>query len=114
MANKLLLQEAKDWCDDNDKSTEFMIQYMQDFAGATEDEVMDFLISQSKPPSTKPQETEQEIEDYCNKFLDKFKQDPQYELKLEFGKFLLRHINDLSPDERIRYDELKSQLKPWP
>ncbi len=48
MANELLLQEAMDWCDDNDKSTEFMIQYMQDFAGATHEEVMAFLISKSE------------------------------------------------------------------
>ena len=38
-----LLKEAQQYCDDNDKSTEFMIQYMQDVAGATLDEVMKFL-----------------------------------------------------------------------
>ena len=29
---KALLDEAKKYCDDNDKSTEFMIEYMQDVA----------------------------------------------------------------------------------
>lgn len=29
---KRKLQEAQKWCDDNDKSTEFMLQYMRDFA----------------------------------------------------------------------------------
>ncbi len=47
MAKEILLQEAMDWCDDNDKSTEFMIEYMQDFADATHEEVIAFLISKS-------------------------------------------------------------------
>jgi hypothetical protein len=34
---------AWDWCDDNDKSTEFMLQYMQDYAGVSLDTVMNFL-----------------------------------------------------------------------
>ena len=38
-----LLKEAQQYCDDNDKSTEFMIQYMQDVAGATLDEVIKYL-----------------------------------------------------------------------
>jgi hypothetical protein len=44
---KQKLQEAMDWCDDNDKSTEFMIQYMQDFAGVDFDCVMNFIESVS-------------------------------------------------------------------
>ena len=38
---------AQEWCDENDKSTEFMIAYMQDFADATHDEVIDFLLEQA-------------------------------------------------------------------
>lgn len=38
-----LLQEAYDFCNEQDKSTEFMLQYMQDTADATLDEVIDFL-----------------------------------------------------------------------
>lgn len=38
-----LLLEAKEWCDDNDKSIEFMIQYMQDFSGCTHDQVIEWL-----------------------------------------------------------------------
>lgn len=45
-AKNEMLQEAKDYCDEHDKSTEFMISYMMDFADATHDEVMDFLIKE--------------------------------------------------------------------
>lgn len=38
-----LLKEAHSWCDENDKSTEFMIQYMQDFAGVDFDDVINYL-----------------------------------------------------------------------
>lgn len=40
---RIMMQEAQQYCDDNDKSTEFMLQYMQDMAGATLDEVLDYL-----------------------------------------------------------------------
>ena len=39
--NKLF--EAWQYCDDNDKSTEFMLQYMQDFAGVDLDCVINFM-----------------------------------------------------------------------
>lgn len=42
-----LMKEAENWCDENDKSTEFMIQYMQDISGASHDEVMDYLFKDS-------------------------------------------------------------------
>ncbi len=37
------LETAKQYCDDNDKSTEFMIQYMQDVAGVDHDYVINYL-----------------------------------------------------------------------
>jgi len=37
------LQEAKDWCNANDKSTEFMLEYMQDYAMVDLDSVLNFL-----------------------------------------------------------------------
>lgn len=37
------LREAQKYCDDNDKSTEFMLQYMQDFANVDLDCVLNFL-----------------------------------------------------------------------
>ena len=40
---KAKLEIAKQYCDDNDKSTEFMIQYMQDVAGVDHDCVMNYL-----------------------------------------------------------------------
>jgi hypothetical protein len=43
-----LLQEAQQYCEDNDKSTEFMIQYMQDVADVDLDCVMNFLIEQTQ------------------------------------------------------------------
>lgn len=42
---KALLKEAMDYCDDNDKSTEFMLQYMQDFANVDLDCVIKYLTT---------------------------------------------------------------------
>ena len=38
-----LLKEAKQFCDDNNKSTEFMLQYMSDVANVSHDTVMEYL-----------------------------------------------------------------------
>lgn len=38
-----LLQSAYNYCNEYDKSTEYMIEFMQDFASATLDEVINFL-----------------------------------------------------------------------
>ena len=54
--------------------------------------------------------TEKEIEVYCNKLISRLKKDPQWELHQELGQMLLRHIDDLTPQERKRYDELKELL----
>ena len=43
---KILLKEAQQYCDDNNKSTEFMLQYMQDMAGVDLDTVMEFLMKE--------------------------------------------------------------------
>jgi len=42
--------------------------------------------------------------------LSKFKQDPDFEKRQELGKFLLRHIDDLTKEERARYDQLVAEL----
>jgi len=42
-----LLKEAQEYCDEHDKSTEFMLQYMQDVAGVDLDCVINFLQKQS-------------------------------------------------------------------
>jgi len=42
---KNLIIEAKKWCDDNEKSTEFMLQYISDVAKIDYDKVVEFLIS---------------------------------------------------------------------
>jgi hypothetical protein len=44
---RTLMKMAQEWCDSHDKSTEFMIQYMQDFAGVDHDTVMEFLQEKS-------------------------------------------------------------------
>ena len=41
---KMKLLEAWKYCDDNDKSTEFMLEYMQDFAGVDLGCVMNFIV----------------------------------------------------------------------
>jgi len=58
------------------------------------------------------QEVKDEINDYFNNLLAKLKaKDPQFEERIEFGKLLMKHIDDFTPDERKRYDELKETLK---
>jgi len=37
------LFEAEEYCDDNDKSTGFMIQYLQDYANVSFDTVISFM-----------------------------------------------------------------------
>lgn len=37
--------DAWDWCDDRDKSTNFMLQYMMDVSGLSYDEVVDYVVS---------------------------------------------------------------------
>jgi hypothetical protein len=58
------------------------------------------------------QEVKDEINDYFNNLLVKLRaKDPQFEERIEFGKLLMKHIDDFTPDERKRYDELKQSLK---
>ncbi len=40
---KFLLQDAQEWCEKEDKSTEFMLQFMQDQAGVDLDCVLSYL-----------------------------------------------------------------------
>lgn len=54
------------------------------------------------------QPTEQQLEDYLAELKAK---DPQADLRIEFGQFLLRHIDSLTIVERKRYDELKEILQ---
>lgn len=42
---KEMLRLAQEFCDEEDKSTEFMIAYMQDMANADFDTVMEYLRS---------------------------------------------------------------------
>lgn len=44
-ATKQKLLEAWDWCDEEDKSTEFMLQYMADTANISYDRVVDYIVS---------------------------------------------------------------------
>ncbi len=42
---KTKMQEALNWCNENDKSTEFTIEFIASEANCTQDEAMEFLIS---------------------------------------------------------------------
>ncbi len=57
------------------------------------------------------QPSEEELKNYYDKLLEKFKKDPQYELKQEFGRMLMKHIDDFTTEELTRYNELKELLK---
>ncbi len=50
---KQKLFEAWQFCDDNDKSTEFMLQYMQDYANVDEDCVINFIEKTTDEERTK-------------------------------------------------------------
>lgn len=47
-STKKLLEEVQQYCDDNDKSTEFMLEYMQDFANVDLDCVIKYLENKSQ------------------------------------------------------------------
>ena len=57
------------------------------------------------------QQTEEELEQYMQSLIQKFKKDPKWELRQEFGRMLMRHIDSFTKEERIRYEELKELLK---
>lgn len=53
-STRALLEEAHKYCDDEDKSTEFMLEYMQDVAGVDLDTVLDFLEENCEYVKTTP------------------------------------------------------------
>lgn len=53
---KLKLQEAQKYCDDEDKSTAFMIEYMKDYAKVDYDCVMNYLTKFGGFKSVSPKE----------------------------------------------------------
>ncbi len=55
--------------------------------------------------------TQQEIDEYLEKTLNKLKTDPQYDLFQEFGKLLMKNVLDLTPAELTRYKELEILLE---
>jgi hypothetical protein len=58
----------------------------------------------------KKKPTEAEIEAYYSKLIAKFKKDPNWELQQEFGRLLMININDFTPEQHKRYNELKILL----
>jgi hypothetical protein len=46
-----MLEIAQEYCDQEDKSTEFMIAYMADFADVDEETVIEYLAAQAEDPS---------------------------------------------------------------
>lgn len=57
------------------------------------------------------QPSEQELQYYYERLINKLKQNPKYELIQEFGRLLMIHIDDFTPAQRKRYDELRAILK---
>ena len=55
--------------------------------------------------------TIKQYEAYCEKLLNKFKEDPLFELKQEFGMMLMKHTDSFTSQELQRYNELKELLK---
>ncbi len=52
----------------------------------------------------------QENENAAQRLLKRLQSEPLAEERQEFGKMLMRHIDDLTPKERKRYNELKELL----
>lgn len=53
-----------------------------------------------------------EQEKAADKLLERLRKEPLAKEREEFGLMLMKHINDLTPEERKRYDELKQILMP--
>ena len=53
-----------------------------------------------------------EQEKAAEKLLARLRQEPLAKEREEFGYMLMRHIDDLTPEERKRYDELEQILMP--
>ena len=60
---------------------------------------------------TEAEPTREQMDAYYGKLLAKFKQDPYFDQKVEFGKLLMIHVLDFTPEQRKRYDELYELLK---
>jgi len=50
---KQKLKDAMEYCEKYDRSIEYMIQYMQDYASVSHDTVMDFLYKESQKEKSK-------------------------------------------------------------
>jgi len=50
-------------------------------------------------------------EEGFQRILKKLQAHPLHNERLELGRLLMRHIDDLTPTERKRYDELREILK---
>lgn len=57
-STKRKLAEAQSFCDDNDKSTEFMIEYMKDYAGVNHECVITYLKTYTKESNNELKEKE--------------------------------------------------------
>ena len=55
--------------------------------------------------------TKEEMDEYLESLLNKFKQDSLFEIKQEFGIMLMRNIDDFTSAELERYNELKNMLE---
>lgn len=51
-----LVLEAWRYCDENEKSDEFLIQYASDVSGVDESEVIDFIIDYDDPKNENDEE----------------------------------------------------------
>jgi hypothetical protein len=54
-----------------------------------------------------PVPTDEDLEIYAERL---FSKSPNAALEIEFGKLLMKHINNLTPDEKKRYNELEAIL----
>lgn len=88
------LRWAKQYCDDNDKSTEFMLQYMQDVANVGLTKVLKFLEQLAEDQKHIAQAEKEYAEDMnhlewiYNRMVEVHKENPNYDYMLRFKKIV--------------------------
>jgi len=93
----------------NQYSTQYKFAKKYGLLKETDIEVK-FYFETINNPMEETEPAPEQIEAYCQKLMAKLKQEPNWELRQEFGTMLMRHINSFTEEEKNRYEELKRLL----
>lgn len=87
-----------------------IVVHFQDELEAMEKQFADAFDNEPMPPNEEQLPAMHQIESYCEGLLSKFKQSPNFDLEVEFGRLLIKPIESLTKEEHIRYNELDAML----